>query len=51
MTAIYIFFKLTILCNSNFGIGVSHVKRQLLTYFCDVISLLAQVFIVWPCFI
>ena len=29
--------------NSNFGIGVLHVKRQLL---CDVISLLAQVFIV-----
>ena len=32
--------------NSNFGIGVLHVKRQILTYFCDVISLLAQVFIV-----
>ena len=32
--------------NSNFGIGVLHVKRQILTIFCDVISLLAQVFIV-----
>ena len=32
--------------NSNFGIGVLHVKRQILTYFCDVISLLALVFIV-----
>ena len=32
--------------NSNFGIGVLHVKRQILTYFCDVISLLAQVCIV-----
>ena len=32
--------------NSNFGIGVLHVKRQILTYFFDVISLLAQVFIV-----
>ena len=32
--------------NSNFGIGVLHAKRQILTYFCDVISLLAQVFIV-----
>ena len=32
--------------NSNFGIGVLHVKRQILTYFCDVISLLSQVFIV-----
>ena len=32
--------------NSNFGMGVLHVKRQILTYFCDVISLLAPVFIV-----
>ena len=32
--------------NSNFGIGVLHVKRQILTCFYDVISLLAQVFIV-----
>ena len=32
--------------NRNFGIGVLHVKRQILTYFCDVISVLAQVFIV-----
>ena len=33
--------------NINCGIGVLHVKRQILTYFfCDVISLLAQVFIV-----
>ena len=31
---------------SNFGIGVLHVKRQILTYFCDVFSLFAQVFIV-----
>ena len=33
-------------CGINCGIGVLHVKRQILTYFCDVISLLAQVFIV-----
>ena len=33
--------------NINCDIGVLHVKRQILTYFlCDVISLLAQVFIV-----
>ena len=32
--------------NINCGIGVLHVKRQILTYFYDVISLLAQVFIV-----
>ena len=32
--------------NINCGIGVLHVKRQILMYFCDVISLLAQVFIV-----
>ena len=32
--------------NINCGIGVLHVKRQILTFFCDVISLLAQVFIV-----
>ena len=32
--------------NSNFGIGVLHVKRQILTIFCDVIYLLAPVFIV-----
>ena len=32
--------------NINCGIGVLHVKRQILTYFCDVISLLARVFIV-----
>ena len=32
--------------NSNFGMGVLHVKCQILTYFCDVISLLAQVYIV-----
>ena len=33
--------------NINCGIGVLHVKRQILTYFfCDVISLLVQVFIV-----
>ena len=32
--------------NINCGIGVLHVTRQILTYFCDVISLLAQVFIV-----
>ena len=33
--------------NSNFGIGVLHVKLQILTIFCDVISLLVQVFIVF----
>ena len=33
--------------NINCGIGVLHVKRQILTYFfCDVISLLAQICIV-----
>ena len=32
--------------NINYGIRVLHVKRQILTYFCDVISLLALVFIV-----
>ena len=32
--------------NINCGIGVLHVKRQILTYFCDVISVLAQGFIV-----
>ena len=32
--------------NSNLGIGVLHVKRQILTIFCDVISLLAQICIV-----
>ena len=32
--------------NSNFGIGILHVKRQILTYFYDVIFLLAQVFII-----
>ena len=30
----------------NCGIGVLHVKRQILTYFGDVISLLAQFCIV-----
>ena len=29
--------------NINCGIGVLHVKRQILTYFCDVIYLFAQV--------
>ena len=32
--------------NSKFGIGILHVKRQILTHFCDVISLLAQVVII-----
>ena len=32
--------------NINCGIGVLHVKRQILTYVCDAISLFAQVFIV-----
>ena len=32
--------------NINCGIGVLHVKRQILTFLCHVISLLAQVFIV-----
>ena len=31
---------------SNFGMGVLHVKVKYLRIFCDVISLLAQVFIV-----
>ena len=32
--------------NSNFGIGVLHVKVKYWRILCDVISLLAQVFIV-----
>ena len=32
--------------NSNFGIGVLHVKVKYYVFFGDVISLLAQVFIV-----
>ena len=32
--------------NINCGIGVLHLKRQILTIFCDLISLVAQVFIV-----
>ena len=32
--------------NSNFGIGILHVKRQILTYFFGLFCLLAQVFIV-----
>ena len=32
--------------NNNFGIGVLHVKSQILTYFCDVISLLALIVII-----
>ena len=46
MTAL--FFRLVddFMSNINCGIGVLHVKRQIMTYFCDVISPLAQVFIV-----
>ena len=36
----------TFMSNINCGIGVLHVRRQILTYFCDVIFLLAQVCIV-----
>ena len=32
--------------NINCGIGILHDKPQILTYFCDVIYLFAQVFIV-----
>ena len=47
MTAIlFRFFVDDFMRNSNFSIGVLHVKRQILTYCCDIISLLAQVFIV-----
>ena len=47
MTAIFFrFFLDNFMSNINCGIGVLHVRRQILTYFCDVISLLAQVFIV-----
>ena len=47
MTAIFFRFLFDdCMSNINCGIGVLHVKRQILTYFCDVISLLAQVFIV-----
>ena len=44
MTAIFFFYDY--MSNINCGIGVLHVKRQILTYFCDVISLLTQVLIV-----
>ena len=47
MTAIFFLnFVDDFMININCGIGVLHVKRQILTYFCDVISLLAQVFMV-----
>ena len=47
MTAIFfLFFFDDFMSNINCGIGVLHVKRQILTYFCDVIYLFAQVFIV-----
>ena len=46
MTAIFLVFFDDFMRYSNFGIGVLHVKHQILTYFCDVISLLALVFIV-----
>ena len=40
-------FFLDFMKNSNFSMGVlRHAKRQILMYFCDVISLRAQVFIV-----
>ena len=42
----YFFFSYDFMSNINCGIGVLHIKRQILTYFCDVISLLAQVCIV-----
>ena len=38
MTAIFLFDD--VIRNSNFVIGVLHVKHKILTYFCDVISLL-----------
>ena len=45
MTAIFFrFFIDDFMNNINCGIGVLHVKCKILTYFCDVISLLAQVF-------
>ena len=44
MTAIFFYISFDdYMRNSNFGIGVLHVQRPILTYFCDVISLLAQV--------
>ena len=46
MTAMFFIFVDDFMRNSNFSIGVIHVKRQILTYVCDVISLLAQVCIV-----
>ena len=48
MTAIFLRFCFDdFMSNINCGIGVLHVKRQILTYFfCDVISQLTQVFIV-----
>ena len=41
----HIFFD-DFMSDINCGIGFLHVKRQILTYFCDVISLLARAFIV-----
>ena len=35
MTAIFCRFFDDFMRNSNFGIRVLHVKRQILTYFCD----------------
>ena len=46
MAAIFFRFFDDFMRNNNFGIGVLHVKRQILTYFCDVIFLLALVCIV-----
>ena len=47
MTAIFYFiFFDDIMSNINCGMGVLHVKRQILTYFCDVMYLFAQVCIV-----
>ena len=43
MTAIFLYFFDYFISDINCGIGVLHAKRQILTYFCDVISLLAQV--------
>ena len=42
----FLIFVENFMRNINFGIGVLHVKCQILTYFCDVISLFAPVFIV-----
>ena len=43
---IFLYFFNDFMRNSNFGIGVIHAKVKYDVFFCDVMSLLAKVFIV-----